>query len=413
MIEADFDNNCDSTTKGETMLSRRNFLQKSSIVSLAPVLPCVFSRTANAAKPVADDKVLVVIQLDGGNDGLNTVVPYADDAYGRARKKLRIPTKDVLKLNDQVGLHPAMRAAKELFDDGRLSVVQGVGYPNPDRSHFRSMKIWQTASFDDDQHDNNGWLGRTLDQKTFVGKKKAIYIGQQETPVALWGRDTEAISLSREEDLHLAMDLALSTEKADPKANLEQFVSKQMMSAYASAEEFEKNGKKASKANEVSYPNTKLGSQLKLVSQLLKSGSQSRVFYTSQSGYDTHSAQQFDHSRLLRAYANALKALLDDLKEAGLDDRVVVMTFSEFGRRIEENDSLGTDHGTAGPVFLAGSQIKGGLLGDAPDLSVLVNGDLKVQHDFRSVYATLLDQWLGVDSVSILGDEHAKLSLFS
>jgi uncharacterized protein (DUF1501 family) len=394
------------------MFSRRKFLQRSSIVSLAPVLPYVFGRTAKAANPVADDKVLVVIQLDGGNDGLNTVVPYADDAYGRARKKLRIPTKDVLKVDDQLGLHPAMRSAKELFDDGRLSIVQGVGYPNPDRSHFRSMKIWQTASFDDDQHDNNGWLGRTLDQKSFVGKKNAIYIGQQETPVALWGRQCEAVSLSREEDLRLAMDLAFTAEKKNAKADLEQFVSKQVLSAYASAEEFEKNGKKNSKSSDATYPNTRLGSQLKLVSQLLKSGAQTRVFYTSQNGYDTHSAQQFDHSRLLREYSDALKALLDDLKHAGLDDRVVVMTFSEFGRRIEENDSLGTDHGTAGPVFLAGSPIKGGLLGDAPDFSDLVDGDLKVQHDFRSIYATILDQWLDVDSASVLGGEHPALPIF-
>lgn len=394
------------------MFSRRKFLQRSSIVSLAPVLPYVFGRTAKAANPVADDKVLVVIQLDGGNDGLNTVVPFADDAYGRARKKLRIPTKDVLKVDDQLGLHPAMRSAKELFDDGRLSIVQGVGYPNPDRSHFRSMKIWQTASFDDDQHDNNGWLGRTLDQKSFVGKKNAIYIGQQETPVALWGRQCEAVSLSREEDLRLAMDLASSAEKKNAKADLEQFVSKQVLSAYASAEEFEKNGKKNSKSEDAAYPSTRLGSQLKLVSQLLKSGAQTRVFYTSQNGYDTHSAQRFDHSRLLREYSDALKALLDDLKHAGLDDRVVVMTFSEFGRRIEENDSLGTDHGTAGPVFLAGSPIKGGLLGDAPDFSDLVDGDLKVQHDFRSVYATILDQWLEVDSASVLGDDHPALPIF-
>ncbi len=394
------------------MFSRRKFLQRSSIVSLAPVLPYVFGRTAKAANPVADDKVLVVIQLDGGNDGLNTVVPFADDAYGRARKKLQIPTKDVLKVDDQLGLHPAMRSAKELFDDGRLSIVQGVGYPNPDRSHFRSMKIWQTASFDDDQHDNNGWLGRTLDQKSFVGKKNAIYIGQQETPVALWGRQCEAVSLSREEDLRLAMDLASSAEKKNAKADLEQFVSKQVLSAYASAEEFEKNGKKNSKSEDAAYPSTRLGSQLKLVSQLLKSGAQTRVFYTSQNGYDTHSAQRFDHSRLLREYSDALKALLDDLKHAGLDDRVVVMTFSEFGRRIEENDSLGTDHGTAGPVFLAGSPIKGGLLGDAPDFSDLVDGDLKVQHDFRSVYATILDQWLDVDSASVLGDDHPALPIF-
>ena len=392
------------------MLSRRNFLQKSSIVSLAPVLPQVFGRTANAATLESDEKVLIVIQLDGGNDGLNTVIPFADDGYGKARKKLRIPTKDILKIDDHVGLHPSMRSAKALFDDGRLSIVQDVGYPNPNRSHFTSMKIWQTARFDVDQHNDNGWLGRTLDLKSFEGKKSAIFVGQQETPVALWGRKSEAISLSRSSDLQLALDPFKPENKSETKSDLEQFVSRQVLSAYASAEEFKRQG--AGISNESKYPTTRLGSQLKLVSQLLKSGSRSRIYYTSQSGYDTHSSQLFSHSRLLREYADALKALLDDLKEAGLDDRVVVMTFSEFGRRIGENHSEGTDHGTAGPVFLAGTPVKGGLLGDPPNLSDAVDGDLKVQQDFRSIYATILDQWLNVDPGSVLGSDHAALSLF-
>lgn len=392
------------------MLSRRNFLQKSSIVSLAPVLPHVFGRTANAAEPESNEKVLVVIQLDGGNDGLNTVIPYADDAYGRARKKLRIPTKDILKIDDHLGLHPSMRSAKALFDDGRLSIIQDVGYPNPNRSHFTSMKIWQTARFDVEQHNDNGWLGRTLDLKTFEGKKNAVYVGQQETPVALWGRKSEAISLSRSSDLQLALDPLKPENKSESKSDLGQFVSKQVLTAYASAEEFKRRG--AGESNDSKYPNTRLGSQLKLVSQLLKSGSQSRIFYTSQSGYDTHSSQLYDHSSLLREYSDALKALLDDLKEAGLDDRVVVMTFSEFGRRINENDSTGTDHGTAGPVFLAGAPVKGGLLGDPSNLSE-VGGDLKVQCDFRSIYATILNQWLNVEAKSVLAEDYSTLPIFS
>ena len=393
------------------MLNRRNFLQKSSLLSLAPVLPLVFGRTANAAEPESDEKVLVVIQLDGGNDGLNTVIPYADDAYGRARKKLLIPTKDILKIDDHLGLHPSMRAAKDLFDDGRLSIVQDVGYPNPNRSHFTSMKIWQTARFDVDQHDNNGWLGRTLDLKSFEGKKNAVYVGQQETPVALWGRKSEAISLSQSSDLQLTLDPLKPEQGSEASGDLQQFVSKQMLSAYSSAEEFKRQG--AGKVNESKYPKTRLGSQLKLVSQLLKSGSRTRIYYTSQSGYDTHSSQRYNHSRLLREYSGALKALLDDLKEAGLDERVVVMTFSEFGRRIAENDSEGTDHGTAGPVFIAGAPVKGGLLGNAPDLSNAVDGDLKVQHDFRSVYATILKQWLNVDANSVLADDHPMLPIFT
>ncbi len=185
------------------MLSRREFLQTSSIISLSPVLPCIFGSTAKAAALAPDERVLVVIQLDGGNDGINTVVPFGDDGYGRVRKKLRLETEKLHKLGDHVGLHPNMRAAKELFDDGRLTIVQGVGYPNPDRSHFRSMKIWQTARFDDTEHDSYGWLGRSLDQPLVRAKSgaraNAIFIGEQETPVALWGRRSAATALSRAE----------------------------------------------------------------------------------------------------------------------------------------------------------------------------------------------------------------------
>lgn len=399
------------------MISRRNFLRNSSLLSLVPTVPHLLGRSAHATPMATDDRVLVVIQLTGGNDGLNTVVPYADDGYGRVRKKLKIPTDKLLKLDDQNGLHPSMKAVKELFDQGQFSIVQGVGYPNPDRSHFRSMKIWQTASFDDQQHDNNGWLGRLLDDESFVGKKEAIFVGEQATPVALWGRHSEAVSMSRADDLQLSFRRPTgpiaTKSNVDTAEDLRQFVAKQVQSAFDSAERFKRQSRGKSESNDASYPNTKLGSQLKLISQILKSGSNSRVLYTSQSGYDTHAAQLYNHTRLLREYSAAVKALMDDLQAAGLDDRVVVMTFSEFGRRVEENDSAGTDHGTAGPVFLAGSPIRGGLLGHAADLSNLVDGDLKVQHDFRSIYATLLENWLGVKAESVLGGTFEQLPFFA
>ena len=393
------------------MLSRRNFLKQSSIVSLAPVLPRVFGKTASVTEPITDERVLVVIQLDGGNDGLNTIVPFADDNYYRARKKLGLQKKDLHYLSDQLGMHQAMRAAKALYDEGRFSIIQNVGYPNPDRSHFRSMKIWQTASMDDEKHDGEGWLGRTLHSKSLGGPKNAIYVGRQETPVALWGRHSEAISISKSDDLRMALDLELKRDPTSPEESLEQFVSKQVLSAYASAQEFERQQEQAAfNPSKISYPRTRLASQLRLIAKLLKSGTKTRIFYTNQSGYDTHASQLFDHSRLLSEFSGALKSFLDDLREVDLDERVVVLTFSEFGRRIEENDSQGTDHGTAGPVFVAGSPVKGGLIGDAPGLSDLENGDLKVQTDFRSVYATILENWLNVDSKPILGEQFEKIS---
>ena len=189
------------------MLSRRQFmLHSSSLISLSPLVPTMLCQAAQAAAAEADGKVLVVIQLDGGNDGINTVVPYGDDGYAKARVKLRLETRELHKLNDQVGLHPQMRSAKSLFDDGRLAIVQGVGYPNPDNSHFRSMRIWQTASMDDDAHNSYGWLGQALDRSAAErdsGEASAIYVGEDQTPVALWGRRSAATALSRLDDLTL------------------------------------------------------------------------------------------------------------------------------------------------------------------------------------------------------------------
>jgi uncharacterized protein (DUF1501 family) len=403
------------------MLTRRAFLEHSALVSLSPLVPTVLGRAARAAGAEPDNRVLVVIQLDGGNDGLNTVAPYRDDAYARHRPQLRLETARLHKLNDQVALHPSMQAAKQLYDDGRLAIVQCVGYPNPDRSHFRSMRIWQTAQFDDEQHDGYGWLGQALDRKLARedgGEQTAVFVGEQETPVALWGRRSTAAALSRLEDIRLELDshAILAREPNGPAipvadGGLQQFVTRQVLSAYAAAADLAR----ASGATAASppYPATRLGSQLKLVAQLLKSGSRARVFYTIQSGYDTHAAQLDTHAQLLREFSTALGTLLDDLRAVHLEDRVVVLAFSEFGRRVQENDSRGTDHGTAGPVFVAGAPVRGGLIGPAPDLSDLEDGDLKTKVDFRQVYASLLENWLGVRPADVLGGEFAGLSLIA
>jgi uncharacterized protein (DUF1501 family) len=402
------------------MLSRRQFLQTSSLVSLSPVLPCILGSTARAAAAAPDARVLVVVQLDGGNDGINTVVPFGDDGYGRARKKLRLETEKLHRLDGHVGLHPNMRAAKELYDDGRLAIVQGVGYPNPDRSHFRSMRIWHTARFDDAKHDGYGWLGRALDHELPQAKggrnANAIFVGEQETPVALWGRRATATALSRAKDLKLQGDVTCEPAAFDLESGrgaLHHFVTRQVLSAYAAADEFARQELDDVAADGGGYPNTQLGSRLELVAKLLRSGSQTRIFYTVQGGYDTHSAQLYTHSQLLREFSDAVKSFLDDLKSAKLDDRVVLLAFSEFGRRVQENDSQGTDHGTAGPVFLAGSSVSGGLVGKAPDLTDPESGDVKIGIDFRSVYATILDQWLGVSAKEVMGGTFASLSLFT
>ena len=390
------------------MLTRRQFiLNSSSLVSLAPLVPTMLCRAAQAVPLETDGKVLVVIQLDGGNDGLNTVVPYADDGYAKARVKLRLETRELHKLDDHVGLHPRMRSAKVLFDDGRLAIVQGVGYPNPDKSHFRSMRIWQTASMDDAAHNSYGWLGQSLDRSVAErdsGEAAAIYVGEEQTPVALWGRRSAATALSRLDDLTLSRGasptIAASPAhepSADPNA-LQQFVTRQVLSAYAAAEKFRRQELAINQNRPFKYPDNALAGRLELIARLLKSGSRSRVYYTAQSGYDTHASQLLTQANLLGELSSALKAFLDDLKEARLDDRVLVLAFSEFGRRVEENDSQGTDHGTAGPVLLAGPGVKPGLHGTTPRLNDLSGGDLKSSIDFREVYSTVLDKWLGLQA---------------
>jgi uncharacterized protein (DUF1501 family) len=405
------------------MLTRRQFVASSgSLISTASLVPTMLCRAAQTAPASRDDRVLVVIQLDGGNDGLNTVVPYVDDAYARARPKLHIPSKDVHKLTDSLGLHPRMRGAKQLYDDSLLSIVQGVGYPNPDRSHFRSMRIWQTARFDDAAHDAYGWIGGAFDRNAAQqsgGETSAVYVGEEQIPVALWGRRSEAAALLRIDDLSLSRKRTAFDARdalgnvAKPDSSLSQFVTRQVVRAHAAADRLERQQAALSKGATFSYPDTALAARLRLVSQLLASGSPARVYYTVQGGYDTHAAQTYTHGQLLSEFSQALKAFLDDLARSELGDRVVVLAFSEFGRRAQENGSLGTDHGSAAPVFLAGKSVRPGMFGQEPRLNDLDDsGDLKSSLDFRQVYATLLESWLGIPSEEPLGGRFETLPLF-
>ncbi len=373
------------------MLTRRGLLKRSALLSLAPVVPGFLARTARAARPERDGRILVVVQLDGGNDGINTVVPFGDEEYARHRKELRLPADRLCKLTQHVGLHPAMRRAAEMVDDGRLAIVQGVGYPNPDRSHFRSMAIWQTAHLDGQKPEVHGWLGRALDGAGIANGPSAVFVGERDLPRALRGRRTVTASF------------------ADP-ADLASFVNRSVTSAYATAEELSTAASRGRDAT-ARYPASELGKHLELVAQSIKAGAGARVYYAIQSGYDTHAVQLPAQAQLLGDFSRAIRAFLDDLAAAKLADGVVLMAFSEFGRRPTENGSLGTDHGTAGPVFLAGPRLKAGLIGETPRLGELVDGDLKWSIDFRRVYATLLDQWLGLPAETVLGQRFEPLPI--
>ena len=391
---------------------RRSFLGRASLIALAPTIPAFLARSVRAATNPTGNRILVVVQLSGGNDGVNTVVPLADDGYAKHRRKLQLDRNSLLRVNDTVGLHPSLSGLADLLQDDRLAIVQGVGYPNPNRSHDVSMSIWQTARFDPAEHQSYGWLGRAMDSmpRPIGGASHAMLVGDQSTPVALRGRRCVAASLENLSEMALHHDIARPSEVDDSDGELTSFVTRSMLDAYATSDLIQSVAEKQSDAN-ASYPDSRFGRRLETIAGLIKSDYGTPVYYAIQPGYDTHAAQLPWHSSLLRDLSRSLKAFSDDLKAAALDDRVVVMCFSEFGRRVRENGSLGTDHGTAGPMFLLGPSVKAGLVGATPSLTDLVDGDLKVGIDFRSVYASLLSDWMGLEHETALGPGIERLNV--
>jgi uncharacterized protein (DUF1501 family) len=377
------------------MLTRRSFLQSSSLLALAPTVPLFVAGTARATAADKDARVLVVVQLDGGNDALNTAVPHADPSYQKLRPKLKLDPKTLVKLTDDLGLHPALKPLDKLLQAGHLGVLPGIGYPNPNRSHFESMAIWHTARFDPEERKTHGWIGRALDPSAGTA-----YMVGGSVPVALRGRRSAAVALGRVEDVLLA-DPETARRSVGPESSddLLAFVRRQAVDAQAAAERVSA----LTGGDGASYPATGLAGRLKLVARLLKADLGARVFYTAQAGYDTHANQRFTHSGLLSEFAGAVAAFFDDLTTAGLAERVVLVAFSEFGRTIKENGSAGTDHGTAGVVFLAGPGVKAGVTGTMPSLTELEKGEPRMTTDFRGVYAAALTDWLGLPADGLGG----------
>jgi uncharacterized protein (DUF1501 family) len=399
------------------MSSRRTFLetvlQSSALVALAPTVPAFLAATARAAAPERDGRVLVVIQLDGGNDGINTVVPYRDDGYTRYRTSLRLPVDRLLKVDDSVGLHPSLSGAAKLLDRGELAIVQGAGYPNPSRSHFRSMAVWHSARTDPEEHGGAGWLGRAGDDR--LARREAwgsYFVGDGDAPTALLGRRSVPATLGRIEDFALkgAGDARRLIETKGTADDLAAFVRRSTLDAYVAADrlaELTRAGRSSEGGS-----SSGLGQRLTTIVRLMKSGIGARVYYTRHENYDTHADQLNTHARLLLELSSALASFQDELAASGLAERVVVLCFSEFGRRVAENDSRGTDHGTAGPIFLVGKPVQAGLIGPAPSLTDLDYGDLKMSVDFRRVYASVLQDWLFLPSASALGGRFEPLPLF-
>lgn len=397
------------------MFSRRTFL-KSTLLALSPTVPGFLAKTARAAAPQREGRILVVVELNGGNDGINTVVPYADEGYAKHRRLLRLPKDRLVKINDRVGLHPAMRDAGKLLDSGRLAIVQGVGYPNPNRSHFESMNIWQTARTETAQRDGLGWLGRGLDEVAAAaeGMPGAVFVSGGRMPVALQARRAVASGLLRPEDLVLRLGEAKrSLAEGSPDDDLAAFMRRSAVDGFTLADRMTEilHIKDKKGAN---YPSSDLAEHLRLIARLIKAATGTRIYYTRQSGYDTHAGQLGTHAGLLQELSSAVLAFLDDLEAGQVAERVVVLIFSEFGRTVAENASAGTDHGTTAPVFLAGPGVKAGLVGDTPRLLDLdpKHGDLRMSLDFRQVYATVLHDWLGLPSKMALSGDFESLPLF-
>jgi uncharacterized protein (DUF1501 family) len=355
--------------------------------------------------------ILVVVQLSGGNDGVGTVIPYADPAYYTARPTLAQKKEEILRLTDSIGLHPNMKGFQGLYGNGHMAVIQGVGYPNPNRSHFRSMAIWQSAR--PDVNEPTGWLGRFLEAEDDDEDNtlRAINIGNL-VPRTLWTETTLVPSLTNLESYQFRTD---GRYLGDPAAQVdtihhlcdhavhggyEEFVSDAAVDAFASSDLLKSIVGKYQ--TQVQYGNNAFAEGLKLIAQIIASDLGTRIFYISLGGFDTHANQAAVHAGLLAMLDEGVSAFYNDLEKMGKADQVAVMTFSEFGRRVAQNGSNGTDHGTSLPIFLIGGNIKGGIYGANPSLSNLDNGDLRMQVDFRSVYASVIRNWLGADPSKVL-----------
>ena len=405
------------------MHTRREFLHRglgtATMLSVGSAsVPCFVPQSLHADGAARDNgNVLVVIELSGGNDGINTIVPHRDDAYFRNRKKTRIRKDRLHALNDELGWHPALRALNSHWDQGNVAIVQGVGYPNPNRSHFSSMDIWHSARPEASEQYGLGWLGQGLDAAKMASPEPTMMsVGQQATPLALTGRRSVSSSIQRIEQCMLSARQAslfagaMSAPVADDD-DVWSFVQRTHRASIQTAAQLSKLSKVNTPTQ--SYPKTELARRLQLIARLIRADMGTRVFYTQQDGFDTHSSQLGQHNALLSTYSQALNAFLSDLGPSELGDRVVVMAFSEFGRRVKENAAEGTDHGTAGPVILAGNRIAGGLHGATPSLTDLDAGDLKMTTDFRQVYASLLENWLGLPASAALGGRFGTMPLFA
>ena len=389
------------------IIRRKEFIQVGSLATASLMLPKFMKAFERPAMVPAGNKVVVVLQLSGGNDGLNTVIPVRNDLYYKARPKLGIEKAKALLLNEEVGLHPALTGFKEMYDDGSLGILNSVGYPNPDRSHFRSMDIWQTGS-QSSEYITSGWVGRYLDAQCNGCDKPTQAIEIDDIlSLAMKGELSKGIAMKDPQRLFGTSNEkffrdVLKNHTDEPGAQPVDYLYKTMAETLSSADYIFKQSRLHPTRAE--YPKSELGNGLKTIASLIYSEINTKVYYISLGSFDTHFNQDSQQQRLFTELNDAVKAFVKDLKENNRFEDVMLFTFSEFGRRVEQNASGGTDHGTANNMFLMSGGLKQkGMINALPDLSQLDEGDLKYQVDFKNVYATILKKWLNADDKAILG----------
>ena len=394
-------------------MDRRKFLKSTGLASSSLMVPSFLKAFSSHSKLSSrSGKILVIVQLSGGNDGLNTIVPYRNDIYFKLRPSLALKENEILKVDSEQAFNKALAPLQSLYEDGLMSIINSVGYPNPDRSHFRSMDIWHTASASN-EYLNTGWIGRYLDSNCSDCDTNYHALEVDDSlSFAMKGIEHAGFAMRNPRQLRRTTEnkfLQTIGEHAAPqKEENIAYLYKTMIDTQASANYLYQQSKVHK--SKISYPKNKFAKDLKQVAELITADTDTKIYYVSMSGFDTHAYQRNKQDRLLKNYAEAMAAFVKDLQSNGLLDDTLIMTFSEFGRRVKQNASKGTDHGTANNVFLMGGQLKKkGFFNVAPKLENLDNGDLIFDIDFRRIYATILEAWLKVDATPILGKTFDKL----
>lgn len=405
-------------------LTRRELFRQGGMIAIGLMAPPWLSAIAQAdilrqsrGKKVDPDNVLVVIQLSGGNDGLNTIIPWSNRRYYELRPTLGIPETQILKIDDSLGMHPALVGLHELYKEGKVAVVQNAGYPKPNRSHFKSMEIWQSGSPESSL--KHGWLGRHFDTKIKTGPlNPVVAIGlSTEKPRALNAAEASIPCFASLADIQNmvgepdAEKMLRQIQGADAKAGSDTRVVQQANKTALDAMAMLRD-KLSQFIPKQTYGTDAFGNGFKQIAQLVAASPQTRAIYFSAGGFDTHARQAETHQRLLKGFGDAMLAFQREMEAIGKADKVITLVFSEFGRRSYENASGGTDHGAAAPMFLVGKHIKGGMYGPIPNLSDLQDGDLKFTVDFRQVYATALEDWMGGDAGAVLGTSFPTIDVW-